>query len=251
VAKHPNRPTHLSSSSFSFSAIRAPRSAFLSLPSSLPSELRVPRSALLLLGPTGSGKTPLGELLEKQGLRGRRCFHFDFGAALRAIDNGNLGVDTLTPADRRHIRHVLRKGLLLEDKAFGLAARILAGFIRTRKIEQDALLILNGLPRHIGQARRMAKHVRVRCVVHLDCSREVVWARIRFNTGGDRHGRADDARAAVDARYANFVKRTLPLLDYYRGKRARILERRIRANTTTHGLWRWLQKEWIPEWQYE
>ncbi|MCX7427258.1 MAG: hypothetical protein NTW96_16720 [Planctomycetia bacterium] len=41
--------------------------------------------AMLLLGPTGSGKTPLGDLLERRGLGGRRCVHFDFGAHLRRI----------------------------------------------------------------------------------------------------------------------------------------------------------------------
>ena len=40
-------------------------------------------SAILLLGPTGSGKTPLGELMERRGFGGRRCRHFDLGDRLR------------------------------------------------------------------------------------------------------------------------------------------------------------------------
>ena len=47
------------------------------------SEIR-PR-ALLLLGPTGSSKTPLGQLIEQRGLWQTRCLHFDFGANLRQI----------------------------------------------------------------------------------------------------------------------------------------------------------------------
>jgi hypothetical protein len=47
------------------------------VPNSLP--------ALLLLGPTGAGKTPLGDWLEAHGLWGRPCHHFDFGANLRAV----------------------------------------------------------------------------------------------------------------------------------------------------------------------
>ncbi len=46
--------------------------------------MKIPK-AILLLGPTGSGKTPLGQALEKKGLAGRRCVHFDFGANLREI----------------------------------------------------------------------------------------------------------------------------------------------------------------------
>ena len=41
--------------------------------------------AVLLLGPTGAGKSPLGDWLEARGLWGRPCHHFDFGANLRAI----------------------------------------------------------------------------------------------------------------------------------------------------------------------
>ncbi len=37
------------------------------------------QEAILFLGPTGSGKTPYGELIEWQGLGGRKCAHFYFG----------------------------------------------------------------------------------------------------------------------------------------------------------------------------
>ncbi|MDW7761659.1 MAG: hypothetical protein SCM96_13625 [Acidobacteriota bacterium] len=44
--------------------------------------------AVLILGPTGSGKTPLGRELETRGHAGRRCRHFDFGAEMRALAGG-------------------------------------------------------------------------------------------------------------------------------------------------------------------
>lgn len=48
--------------------------------------------AVLLLGSTGSGKTPLGDLIERRGLRGVRCLHFDFGVNLRKIvDRDSIG----------------------------------------------------------------------------------------------------------------------------------------------------------------
>jgi hypothetical protein len=40
---------------------------------------------MLLIGPTGVGKTPFGSCLEKNGFRGRRCLHFDFGHELRTV----------------------------------------------------------------------------------------------------------------------------------------------------------------------
>jgi len=36
--------------------------------------------AILLIGPTGSGKTPLGDWLQAYGFCGHRCHRFDFGA---------------------------------------------------------------------------------------------------------------------------------------------------------------------------
>lgn len=43
-------------------------------------------AAMVLLGPTGSGKTPLGHVFAARGFLNRRCAHFDFGENLR--DNG-------------------------------------------------------------------------------------------------------------------------------------------------------------------
>ena len=85
--------------------------------------------AILLLGPTGSGKTPLGEMLEARGLGGCACAHFDFGDRLRRIAAGQLEIDGLTPADRAFLVDVLERGALLEDKHFPIAEKILQAFI--------------------------------------------------------------------------------------------------------------------------
>ncbi len=47
-------------------------------------------NSILLLGPTGAGKSPLGNQMEQNGIRGKRCFHFDFGHELRSIAEHNL-----------------------------------------------------------------------------------------------------------------------------------------------------------------
>ena len=47
--------------------------------------------AVLILGSTGSGKTPLGEYIEQNGLNGIKCHHFDFGACLRRISGFGKG----------------------------------------------------------------------------------------------------------------------------------------------------------------
>jgi adenylate kinase family enzyme len=55
----------------------------------------------------------------------------------------------------------------------------------------------------------------VRAVVRLSCSPEVVFERIRIDTGGDRKGREDDRSEAIRHRIEVFEERTRPLLDYY------------------------------------
>ncbi len=88
--------------------------------------------AWLLVGPTGAGKTPLGRLLEEKGAAGRRCFHFDFGAELRAVAASPDRVPKLSEADVGVVRGSLATGALLEDHEFPIALRILEAFLRGR-----------------------------------------------------------------------------------------------------------------------
>jgi adenylate kinase family enzyme len=173
--------------------------------------------AVLLLGPTGSGKTPLGDWLERHGLGGRRCHHFDFGANLRAVASGAMA-DGFTPDESRFIRDVLEKGALLENETFHLAARILRAFLARRGPRPDDLLVLNGLPRHSGQVEALEPLLDIVAVVSLECSAAVVRDRIRLNAGGDRAARADDHDALLEKKLAIFTERTRALLDHYQGR---------------------------------
>jgi len=188
--------------------------------------------AILLLGPTGSGKTPLGELLEANGFRGRRCAHFDFGAQLRRIDDAGVGPQGLGKGDVALVRRVLHQGALLENEHFHLARAILEAFAREKKLGPDDLLVLNGLPRHVGQAADVDAFVEVRMVVHLRCTPEVVRERIRLDTGGDRGERADDSLDRIAAKLRIFEERTLPLIEHYRQSGATIVEVEVAAQTT-------------------
>jgi adenylate kinase family enzyme len=57
-------------------------------------------NAVLIVGPTGSGKTPLGEFLQQTGLWEKRCFHFDFGKALRGIGKEKTDRSFLTEKEQ-------------------------------------------------------------------------------------------------------------------------------------------------------
>ena len=81
--------------------------------------------AALLLGPTGAGKTPLGQMIESRGLWGDECLHFDFGANLRRVVDENRPDEVISRADIEFLRGVLASGALLEDEHFPIARRIL------------------------------------------------------------------------------------------------------------------------------
>jgi len=178
-------------------------------------------NAILLLGPTGSGKTPLGDLIEERGLGSKRCAHFDFGAQLRAIDAVGVAPPGLADPDVAFIRKVLREAALLEDEHFRVARAILAAFVRDKGLAGDDLIVLNGLPRHVGQAHDVDALVRVQLVVVLECTAEVVKERIKLDAGGDRGERTDDSLEEIGRKLAIFRERTLPLIEHYRVQGAR------------------------------
>lgn len=187
-------------------------------------------SAILLLGPTGSGKTPLGDWLQAHGLHGRRCHHFDFGANLRAV--AAAGADkTFTQPEIDFLRRVLTEGALLEDEHFPLAAKMLRNFVNARGIQPEDWMVLNGLPRHGGQARALGQFLQVRVVLELTCDAGVVRERLRRDTGGDRAVRTDDDETLVARKLAIYAERTRPLLAFYREQGTKVVSFPVETTT--------------------
>jgi adenylate kinase family enzyme len=180
--------------------------------------------AILVVGPTGSGKSPLGDWLETHGLRSRRCHHFDFGSNLRAASG-------LTPEETRFLQDVLQRGALLENNTFHIALKILDAFIAARKPQPDDLLVMNGLPRHAGQAEQLDRHLEFIAVVQLVCDGATVLQRLRKNTGGDRAARDDDSRELVEKKLQIFRERTAPLIEHYRQRGVPVVEVEVGVET--------------------
>ncbi len=191
-----------------------------------------PVDAILLIGPTGSGKSPLGEQVATLGFLGRRSHHLDFGSELRSIASG-IGVGTYSPAELDFILAVLERGALLENEHFVLAEKIIGAFLERSRFRTGDVLILNGIPRHQGQARDIASIATVHALVVLVCSVESVVRRIEENTGGDRTGRVDDERALVDRKLRIYAERTAPLIEYYKLAGSRIYHIEVNERTTT------------------
>ncbi len=193
--------------------------------------------ALLLLGPTGAGKTPLGQMLEQRGWEGRRCLHFDFGENLRAAVRGELPDESVSPGDIEFVRGVLEQGVLLEDQDFPLAERILRAVLAQRQADRDTVIVLNGLPRHTGQAAALRRLVAVHTVIRLDCTAETVAQRIRQDPAGDRAGRVDDQLPAIAKKLRIYRDRTAPLVAWYQQRGARVLRIPVSESLTAEAMW--------------
>jgi len=85
--------------------------------------------SLLIIGPTGAGKSPLGKVLEKRGLEGLKIHHFDFGENLRKAEKGEL---KLPKEERELISKILCEGRLLKPEEFFLAEKLLFSFLKER-----------------------------------------------------------------------------------------------------------------------
>ncbi|MBX6422807.1 nucleoside monophosphate kinase [Thermosulfurimonas sp. F29] len=205
--------------------------------------------ALHLLGPTGSGKTPLGEVLEARGLYGVRVIHFDFGAELRRIAGG-LPAEGITPREVSFIKRVLEEGLLLENEHFYLAEKILRGVLSRKGASEGDLLLLNGLPRHEGQARDVLRLVDLRLAVELSVEEEVLLERLRRDPAGDRRHRTDDTAVLVQKKLHWYRERTLPLRELYRKKGIPLISLSVEAGDTGETLRRKLLRA-LPETQFK
>jgi len=182
-----------------------------------------PVDAVLLLGPTGVGKSPLGNRLACSGFLGRKAHHLDFGHALRSALIEIPQSPSLYSSDElRIIRGVLDQGLLLENEHFPLAGKIIDNELDRFGFRSGDLLILNGIPRHTGQAHDMAKIATIHALVVLDCSADAVYCRLRENTGGDRNFRHDDGVELVQKKLALFHERTRPLIEHFSHMRSKV-----------------------------
>ena len=192
-----------------------------------------PVDALLLIGPTGVGKSPLGDVVAQKGLLGRKCHHLDFGSELRGAVSGGDRSSAYSADELKFIHGVLEQGLLLEDEHFPLAKKIVSLFLGRAGFSQGDLLILNGMPRHQGQARDVATIARVHGLIVLDCTADDVFYRIHHNVGGDRTERIDDNRDLIEKKLVIFRQRTAPLTEHYENRGSSIFRLTISGTTTT------------------
>jgi len=173
----------------------------------------------------------------QRGIRGRRCHHFDFGHELRSIAGRREPPRGFSRDECRFICDVLEKGRLLEDEHFPLAEKVFGRFLAGSGWQDPDLIVLNGLPRHAGQARDMERLVAITHLLVLECRAEDVCARIDRNTGGDRIHRTDDAADMIRKKLDLYDDRTAPLVEYYRSQGCTLINLRVDAGSTAENLY--------------
>ncbi|MCX8160396.1 MAG: nucleoside monophosphate kinase [Candidatus Saccharicenans sp.] len=224
--------------------------------------------ALLLIGPPGAGKSPLGDYLKKQSPAGKRFHHLDFGRELRAIlkeqmEAGSRGLAVngagkkeavereqgASPAPAGYfsrqeldrVRQSLETASLFEEADRELVRKIVRYFLERNGVADDDILILNGLPRHRTQVGWLEDILTIVLVVSLDCSEDVAVRRIMANLDGERQGREDDRLEVIIRRYRLYQERTGPLLDYFREAGVPVISLKVERETRPETLWPKLQ----------
>ncbi len=161
--------------------------------------------SVLLLGAPGSGKGVQSGILKS--IPG--FYHFSSGEVFRRLDvTSKLGKIFLDYSKRGEL---VPDELVIEMWLANIHAHaILGDFKPTRH-----LLVLDGLPRTVAQARMLESYLDVRKIIHLECSNlETLVERLRHRAVLE--GRPDDAdEKVIRNRFTVYQGETRPLLEFY------------------------------------
>jgi adenylate kinase len=157
---------------------------------------------ILLFGAPGAGKGTQGKILGQ--IPG--FFHLSCGEVFRTLD-------VHSPLGRKFYEYSSRGELVPDDDTIQMwrenmhAQTVLSHF----KPHND-LLVLDGIPRNVNQARLLDKYLRVVRIVHLMCeNREEMIKRLRRRAL--KENRADDAREdVIIRRWEIYEAETAPVL---------------------------------------
>jgi adenylate kinase len=160
---------------------------------------------ILLFGAPGAGKGTQGKILAQVP----GFYHLSCGEVFRNIDTSSeLGKTFL---------HYSSKGLLVPDD---VTVKMWQHNMHARTVLSDYkpaadLLVLDGIPRNVHQAKLLERHVNVLLVIHLVCpDKEEMIQRLRRRAL--KENRIDDAKEEViRKRWEVYERETFPVLEYY------------------------------------
>jgi adenylate kinase len=159
----------------------------------------------LIFGAPGSGKGTQGKVLGSIP----RFFHCACGDVFRALD-------TRTPLGQAFIEYSSRGELVPDDLTVQLWKARIADHVGAHTFKPDIdSLVLDGIPRNVGQARIMQETIEVRRIFHLACpDRKALVTRLRKRALKDN--RFDDASEdVIRRRLETYEQESKPVLDFY------------------------------------
>ena len=161
--------------------------------------------SVLIFGQPGVGKGTQGEILGR--IPG--FVHLATGDMFRGLDrDSELGKEFIKYSTQ---------GLLVPDElTCRLWEQYVQGLIDTNQYRPNAdLLLLDGIPRSVTQAKLLDTHIDVRRIIHLICpDPDSLVARLKKRAV--KQGRPDDAdEQVVRRRLQVYHDETRPVLDYY------------------------------------
>lgn len=162
-------------------------------------------NTFLLFGAPGSGKGTQGKTLGTIP----RFFHCACGDVFRTID-------TRTKVGQTFLNYSSKGQLVPDEVTVELWKATIDAAVDAHKFKPDIdILVLDGIPRNVGQAKIMDQMIDVKKVFHLSCpNRETLFYRLKKRALKDN--RLDDANEEVIKRRLEIYEAdSKPVLNYY------------------------------------
>ena len=159
----------------------------------------------ILFGAPGSGKGTQGRTLGSIP----RFFHCACGDVFRAID-------TRTKVGRAFLEYSSKGELVPDEITVELWKAQIDAAVNGHSFKPDIdILVLDGIPRNVGQAKIMDELIDVIRVFHLSCpNRDALFTRLKKRALKDN--RLDDANdEVINRRLATYESESKPVLGYY------------------------------------
>jgi Adenylate kinase and related kinases len=159
----------------------------------------------ILFGAPGSGKGTQGRTLGSIP----RFYHCPCGDVFRSID-------TRTKVGKAFLEYSSKGQLVPDDITVELWKEAIDAAVNGHTFKPDIdILVLDGIPRNVGQAKIMDELIDVIRVFHLSCpNRDSLFARLKKRALKDN--RLDDANEEViNRRLATYETESKPVLGYY------------------------------------
>lgn len=165
----------------------------------------IKKPAIIFLGAPGSGKGTQGKVLGNVP----RFFHCACGDVFRSLD-------TRTALGKQFVYYSSRGELVPDELTIELWKAQIDNLADTHNYKPDIdILVLDGIPRNVEQARILERYLTVLQVFHLSCPNRDELAR-RMRKRALKDNRIDDASdKVIDQRIATYEAETKPILAFY------------------------------------